>query len=296
MKGKINRCWWISVAAKCWSIFIVGICVLAVFSGNCLAVTQAQKQRIISLAPAVTEIIFSLGAGKQVVGVTTFCDYPHSARDKEKIGTFSQPNIEKIILLNPDIIFATGLEQEFTVTKLKQLGFKVCISDPSNMQELFDSIKEIGTVLDRDKEAETLIVSMKERLEQVKKKVSLISIKDRPKVFIEIWNDPLMTAAKESFINQLVEFAGGVNIAGDVSGEYSYFSAERVIYCDPECIIFSRQGDKRFLDSIKRRIGWKEIKALKNNRLYSDIDPDLFLRPGPRLVSGLEEIHSRLYQ
>jgi len=211
------------------------------------------------------------------------------------VGTFSQPDFEKIISLKPDIIFATGLEQALTVAKLKKLKLNICVSDPSNIDELFDSIKEIGEIVGREKEAEILVVNMKKRIKDVSGKSETLPHEKRPKVFIEFWDSPLMSAGKNSFIDELIYLAGGRNIAADVPRAYSYFSPEQVIERNPDFIFLSYMGDGKSQDEVKNRLGWAEIEAVKNNRIYSDIDASLLLRPGPRLVDGLEEMHKRLY-
>lgn len=275
---------------------IIGL-VLLILSGFCpnaFPLAQ-QKLKIISLAPSTTEILFSLGLDDEIAGVSRFCNYPHRALSKEKVGSFSEPNIEKILSLKPDIIFCTGLEQAPVITKLRQLKLKVCVSDPSNLKELFISIREIGQLLDRQNKAEVLIDGMQKSIEEIGLKVSLIPKEKRQKVFVEIWHSPLMTAGRGSFIDELITLAGGINIASNTKRPYSYFSSEQVIKQNPDCIILAYMDKENPLDLIRGRFGWSNIKAVKNNRVYNDINPDLFLRPGPRLVEGLREIYKRLY-
>lgn len=275
-------------------MLILVILIITFFSSNSLP-SQIKKQRIISLAPSTTEILFSLGLDEEIVGVTDFCNYPPRVKDKESVGSFSQPNFEMILSLKPDIIFATGLEQAIVVERLRQLRLKVYVSDPSNLQELFTSIKKIGKLTHREKEAMILINQMKAKIDQIRTKIKLIPQEKRPKVFIEIWHDPLLTTGKGSFVDELISLAGGINIAHNAPRAYSYFSAEQIIKRNPDCIIFGHRSEGEAIDTIKNRLGWKEIKAVKNNCVYNDINPDLFLRPGPRLIEGLEEIHRRLY-
>jgi len=251
--------------------------------------------RIISLAPSTTEILFALGLGDEIVGVSIFCDYPAAAGAIEKVGTFSQPNIEKIFSLKPDIIFCTGLEQAPAIEKLRQLGLKVHVSDPSNFSELFDSMESIGRLTSRDNEAAGLIKRMKEAIEGVRSAAGASArAANRPKIFVEIWHSPLMTAGKGSFLDELITLAGGVNIAYDAPRPYSRFSAEKVIRLDPDLIILAYMDKERSTKSVERRFGWGKISAVKNHRVYDDIDPDLYLRPGPRLVDGLKEIQKKV--
>jgi iron complex transport system substrate-binding protein len=253
------------------------------------------KPRYISLAPSTTEILFALGQNDEIVGVSSFCNYPPKAKGKEKVGTFSQPNIEKILSLKPDIIFCTGLEQAPIIRELRQLNLKVYVSDPANIEGLFNSIREIGKLTGKDEEANILIKKMGAVIEEINSKVKSIPQKAKPRVFVEIWNDPLMTVGGGSFIDELVTLAGGVNIASDTKRSYVYFSPEQVIKRNPNCIILTYMSKDRPLKTVGERLGWQEISAVKNNRVYNDIDPDLLLRPGPRLVEGLKELYKRLY-
>lgn len=250
--------------------------------------------RIISLAPSTTEILFALGLEKEIVGVSLFCDYPAAAGRIDKVGTFSQPNVEKILSLSPDMIFCTGLEQAPVISKLRQLGLNVYVSDPSNFRELFDSIESIGKVAGREDEAAELIKSMKKEIEKASVASRVVSYEKRPKVFVEIWHSPIMTAGKGSFLDELITLAGGVNIAHDTPKPYSRFSAEKVIREDPDCIILAYMDKAGSVKSVGRRFGWRGISAVKNNRIYDDINPDLYLRPGPRLVDGLKEIQKKI--
>ena len=274
-------------------VSVIGLVLIFVLLGKGSA--EDRRSRIVSLAPSTTEVLFALGLDEEIVGVSSFCNYPLKAREKEKIGTFSQPNVEKILSLRPDIIFCTGLEQAPVISKLKQLNLKVYISDPSNIEELFDSIKEMAILTNKEKRGDVLINKMKTGIEKLQSKVKSIPEKDRTRVFIEFWNEPLMSAGKNSFIDELITLAGGINIAGDIERAYSYFSPEEVVDRNPDCIILAYMVNEDAAKLIKERLGWREISAVKNNRVYSDINPDMLLRPGPRLVEALLELHKRLY-
>jgi iron complex transport system substrate-binding protein len=253
------------------------------------------RARYISLAPSTTEILFSLGLDEEIVGLSTYCNYPENAKSKTKVGDFSQPNIEKILSLRPDYIFCTGIEQAIAVSQLKKLGLKVYVADPTNMQELLDSIREIGKITGKNKEAQDLTKNMAFSIEKIKSKVSRICQEARPKVFIEIWHSPLTTAGKGSFIDDLIGIAGGINIAYDTKRPFSIFSVEEVIKRNPDCIILAYMDKENAAKIIKKRAGWQEISAVKKDRIYNDISPDLLLRPGPRVIRGLNELYKRFY-
>jgi len=255
----------------------------------------SSNQRLISLSPATTEILFSLGLQDKIIGNTTFCNFPQEAKNIPKVGTFSEPNIERIISLKPDIVFTTGLEQAQTVLKLRKLGIKVFINDPKSFSELFESIIKIGEITDKEQEAKSLVKEMKERMEIVQTKVAKIPKRNWPKVFIEIWYAPIMTAGPSSIVGELIDIAGGKNIAYDTPRPYSRFSAEVVIDRNPDIIILGYMTKENTQDLVSNRLGWKNIDAVKNNRVVCDISPDLMFRPGPRIIIGLEKIYKHLY-
>ncbi len=251
--------------------------------------------RIVSLAPATTEILFALGLGEEIVGNTVFCNYPEEAQRVYKVGTFSEPSIERIIALKPDIIFAAGLEQSPAVTQLQELGLKVIVSDPENLSELMESIEEIGRVTGKAPEAKKLVKQMREETASLREIVGLIPEEKRLKVFLEIWFDPIMTAGKGAFVDELLSIAGGINIAYDAPRAYSRFSAETVVKRNPDVIILGYMGQPHAQDSVAGRLGWQGIQAVKNKRIICDINPDLILRPGPRVVEGMRSIYNSLY-
>jgi iron complex transport system substrate-binding protein len=275
--------------------FIVILLVTFFLSFNFSFSQEKEKLRIISLTPATTEILFALGLDKEIIAVTSLCNYPAQTRQKEKIGSFSQPNIEKILFLKPDIIFCTGLEQTGTVIRLKKLKQNVFVSDPANIDELLQSIMQIGKITQKEQEAKNLTDNMKARINKVTSLVAKIPKEKKPKVFIEIWHNPLTTAGKNSFINELIELAGGINITSDITKAYSSIGQEIVLKRNPDCIILAYMGLDSSIGQVKTRTGWQVITAVKNKRVYNDINPDVLLRPGPRTPEALEKIYKRLY-
>ncbi|MFA5147624.1 MAG: cobalamin-binding protein [Candidatus Omnitrophota bacterium] len=257
----------------------------------------AGTMRIISITPSTTEIACALGLEGNLAGVTTLCDYPPSVAKKEKVGTFSDPNIEKIVMLKPDIVLATGLEQAQAVDKMRRLGLKVISVDPKDFEGLFRSIGEIGRACGKDKEASVLVGDMRRSLDSLRKKTDRIGASLRPKVYFEIWNDPIMAAGKGSFISEMISLAGGINIADDTGRPFSQFSAELVVLRDPDVIILGYMaGGASAAQSVGGRLGWGGIKAVKAGRVYDDIDPDTLFRPGPRLIDGVRALNDRFYK
>lgn len=252
-----------------------------------------EPQRIISTAPNVTEILFALGLGDKVIGVTTFCDYPEEAKNKEKIGTFQSPNIEKILALKPDLIVATGGVQRQFVERMEKMGIPIYVSYPHNLDEVLKSIYRIGVITGAEKKAKELLFDLKFRIAKVTSKVG--KVKSKPKVFFELWHEPLMSAGPGSFIDDLIKKAGGVNIAGDAKTSYPIFSLEQLIKEDPDVIIGaeSSMGGKPTVDIIKRP-GWDALRAVKNQKIFT-INDNIIFRAGPRLVIALELIAKYLH-
>lgn len=269
--------------------------ILLIFGFSNLCFCQNQNPRYISLAPSTTEILFALGLDNQIVGVSSFCNYPQEVKNKKVVGSFSEPNIEEIVSLKPDYIFCTGLEQAPIITKLRHLNLKVYVADPKNIKELFDSIIDIAKITGREEIAKNLISMIAEQIDAVKLKTKDISLDKRPKVFIEIWHNPLLTAGKNSFVDELITLAGGINIASKVKRPYSIFSSEEVIKQNPDYIIITYMDKEMPKKMLERRFGWNQISAVKNDRVYNDINSDLLLRPGPRIVEGLKELYKKLH-
>lgn len=261
-----------------------------------LVFTGAQAgERYISIAPSTTEILFALGLNDNIVGVSSYCNYPPETKNKEKVGDFSHPNIEKIIFLKPDYIFCTGLEQAPVVEELRRLKFNVYVADPAGIEGLLKTIQNIGTITHKEKEAQALVDRMKADIEVIRQKVSAVSPEKRVKVFVEIWHEPLMTAGNGSFVDEMITLAGGINVAHDVPRPYCYFSAEKVISLNPAVIIMTYMDKQPPLKLVESRYGWGNIDAVKNKRVFNDIEADELLRPGPRITEGLKRIQDKLY-
>ncbi len=261
----------------------------------CFSLAQAGEilpQRIISLAPANTEILYALNLGDKVVGVSSYCNYPPQCAKKEKVGDFSNPNIEKIVALKPDLILATGLEQNPAVVKLKKLGLTVQVIDPQNFNQLFDSITRIGELTGTGSIAFVLNQSIKARITKLMQAITA-RITSPPKIFIEISVQPLMTAANNTFLGEMINMLRAINAAGDLPRPYCRISEEFVIHQDPDYIVLTGPHSRNYFVSNK---AWNKTKAVRQNHLIDAINPDLLLRPGPRLIDGLEQLAEKIYQ
>jgi iron complex transport system substrate-binding protein len=237
---------------------------------------------IVSLVPSVTEIIYALGQESQLTGNTTYCDYPEDAKRIYKVGDFSNPNVERIMRLKPKLVFATLPEQQTAVAKLEQMGVRVFISRPSDFDSLFREIRAIGASLGAASQADSLVRAVQTRLAQVTEP------EHRLKVYLEIAEQPLMTVGASSLINEIIERAGGENVFGDVAKEYPVVSQEQVITRNPDVIFLLHPMWDR--SQFSRRLGWREINAVKFGQVRDDVNPDIVFRSGPRVADAVETI------
>lgn len=258
-------------------------------------------QRIVSLAPSNTEILFILGLGDRVVGVDEYSDFPPEARTKEKVGGFANPSIEKIIALSPDLVLAASIHRKTVIPELEKRGIKVLGLAPKNIEEVLDAIKLVGQATGAEEPAARIVSWLRSRIAAVTERTMRLSDEERPRVLFIVWHEPLWTAGSGTFIADLIEKAGGKNIASDVKG-YAAIDLETVIARDPEVIIANTgHGKARNLPYrwAQEEPRLAETSARKNNRVY-EIDADLVNRPGPRIVDGLENmarfIHPELFR
>ena len=252
---------------------------------------NGSAQRVVSMAPSNTEILFAIGAGDQVVGRDALSDFPEETKQLPDIGsTFGTLNTEQIVALKPDLVLAAEINTPEQVKQLEDLGLTVYyLKNPLTLEEMYGNLEIVAQLTGHEKEAATLIESLKKRVAAVDEKIAPLSA--RPNVFYELdATDPAKpyTAGKGTFITQLIERAGGHNIAADLDG-YPQMSLEQVVAADPSFIIL---GDARYgisPESIAQRPGWGDLTAVKNGQVLPFND-DLVSRPGPRLVDALEEL------
>jgi iron complex transport system substrate-binding protein len=250
-------------------------------------------ERIISLTPNNTEILFALGLGERVVGVTTYCDYPEEVSQKARIGDL-QGNVEEIVALEPDLVVAKAVLNEDIVSKLRKLDVPVLCVDPESIDGVYRSIELIAKVTGTDSNGDKIISEMKAKISDVQQKVAEIPEEERLKVFIEVGNDPLYTAGGDTYVDELVRLAGGINIASDITG-YQMYSLETVVKCNPDAIL---AADSYYVDvkaEINKRPGWDTVKAVQKGHIITDIDTNLVNRAGPRSAIAVETVAKALY-
>jgi iron complex transport system substrate-binding protein len=245
-------------------------------------------KRIVSLAPNITEILYSLGLDEEIVGVSNHCNFPEKAKRKVRVGSYIRLDFEKITSLNPDLIIATAAgNTRDMVDRLWKLGFPTYVIYPKNFNDILKNIAHIGQVVNREKEARVIIDGMKKRSERI---IELTKNLPRPKVFVQIGEAPIVTVGKGSFADDLLRLAGGENIAGKEKEVYPRFGMEEILKRSPEVIVISSMNPKGDYQKILQEWArWKTIPAVKNGRIYL-IDSDLLDRPSPRIIDGLEEL------
>jgi len=246
-----------------------------------LVAINGTPQRIISLAPSNTEILFALGLGDKVVGVTDWCNYPPEALEKEKVGGYVTPDIEKIVALNPDLILvAYGTPME-VINTMVGLGLTVFGIKTTDLDDVLNDIRRVGEITDKEVEAQVLTSEMAVGIKAVTDQTE--ELEQRPKVFYIVGHEPsLWTAGQGTFIHELIEKGGGVNTCQNITG-YSEISIEYVLARDPEIIITSEWSYDWAINASELA----STNASQTGRIYT-LDDDLAQRPGPRLVEGLE--------
>ena len=252
--------------------------------------------RIISLAPSNTEIIYALGLEDRLVGVTEYCNYPPAAKTKARVGGFSTVDLEKAVALKPDLVLATDIHSKSVTPLLQKLGFTVVTLNPKTISSAIKDINLLGQVAGRESAALELTNSMVKRVDAVASMTGKLAPDQRSRVLLMIWNDPLMVAGGDTLIADIINIAGGENIASGITG-YSSINLETVISRDPQAIIVPTQMGQRdnpLWDYINSDSRFKSISAVKNNRVYK-IDGDLIYRYSPRCVSALEQVASFLH-
>lgn len=258
-------------------------------------VIEEEPKTIISLIPSNTEIIYALGLGEKVVGLTTNDTYPEETAEVEKVGDFNV-DIEKVISLNPDIVFAhesAATTQEAGLQQMRDAGINVFIvNDAVNFEDVYKTIDTIGQLTGTTEDAEALTADMKATLEEIKEKAATVT--EKKKVYIEISPAPeIYTVGKNTFMDVMLQTINAENAAGDLEG-WPSIDQESVLERNPDVIITTYNYIEDPVGQVTSREGWSEITAVKNKQVV-EVHPDLVNRPGPRIVEGVEELAKAVY-
>lgn len=245
-------------------------------------------RRLVSLSPTLSELVFRLGAGKELVGVTRFCVYPPEVSKIEKIGDFLNPNVERIVNLDPDLVLAQKWSSSRLVSHLRHLGLQVYEApSPNSLQDIYGMIGEVGRVLGKSAQAEDLVQALRDRVQHLKKTAG--EIEPRPSVYVEI-DRPSWTVGSTSFTSEAIDLAGARNIFQDVERPSFLASSEAIIKRNPDVILSLSAPAVE----IRQRTGWGRIKAVREGNIIDDFDSNLLTHGNQRLVDGMELLQRRL--
>ena len=235
--------------------------------------------RVVSLVPSVTEIVYAVGAGNTLVGNTNQCDYPEAAGRVYKVGDFMSPDLERIVALRPGLVFITLPVHARLRDKLNELKIPVYLSRPADIEAVFQEIDTVARLLGRKASGESLVAALRQRLDSVPE------FADTPRVYVEISGTPLMTAGGGTFINELLARAGGRNVLESSVQEYPVVDPEVILLLHPDMSA----------SDVASRVGWGGISAVRQGRVYDQLDEDLLFRPGPRIVEGVAMLAKLLH-
>jgi iron complex transport system substrate-binding protein len=265
------------------------------FQGRTVTVPR-EPQRLVSIGPSITAFLFALGAGPRVVGVDDFSDEPAEAATREHVGGI-KVNFEKVVALKPDVVFSVKFS-DGTIEKLQAAALTVIVVDPQTVSDVAKTATLLGKAVGADGEA--LARSIQQKVDGVKAKTA--GVANRPRVYHEIdASDPtkIFTVGPGSYINDLIEIAGGANIAARAASAYPQLSAEEILRTDPEVIVLAASEYSAKPSQVAARPGWSVIAAVKNGRILA-IEPNLINRPGPRVGEAAEAyaklVHPELFR
>ncbi len=255
-------------------------------------------QRVVALAPSVTEIVYALGQEARLVGVTRYSNYPAAARQLPKVGSYIHLDVERIVALQPDLCLAVKDGNPIAVVEqLESLGLPVYAVNPIDLERVMQSVTAIGELLDAASMARTITSDMRQRIANVETRIAQTAV--RPTVFFQIGISPIVSVGSNTFIHGLIELAGGTNLAAGIA-PYPRFSREQVIALAPDVMIISSMARAAVFEQVKAEwMQWPAIPAVKRQAVFI-APPDMFDRPSPRLVDALELlaglIHPQLFE
>jgi len=287
----MNRWCWLFLGISCW--MATGFAVFGSRQDRDRNDTPppTQVKRIVSMAPSLTEILFALGLDDKIVGVTIYSDYPPAALGKPKVGSFWQPNIEAVVAARPDLVVTLRIEQQRSLAeRLQRIGYNSLVVDIEKVNDLFAAIETIGAATDTQRQANELVSSIKNKLEGLS---SIVGAGKKVRVLWVVQREPLRVAGRDTFVNEMIELAGGENAIGATVHKYPPIGAEQVIACRPDVIIEPTMTHSNLESQKETAVQYwsrfKNVPAVANERIYV-VRSDAVSRLGPRLYEGTEII------
>jgi iron complex transport system substrate-binding protein len=254
-------------------------------------VTITNATRIVSLAPSNTEILFAVGAGSRVVGVTDYCDYPPEVENISRIGGYASVNKEAVVNLTPDLVLAAYGNGEQTINQLRSLNLTVVALNPKNTEDIIKNILLVGNITENDANASMIAENMRQEIKDITDATNDLSENQKAKVLYIVWDNPLYAAGSGTYAHDLIGKAGGINIVE--SSGWPVMSLETVVDKNPQIIITSGMGGEssRMRDRIMNNTVLAQTNAVRDGRVYAVADPNIIERSGPRITQGLKELY-----
>jgi iron complex transport system substrate-binding protein len=255
---------------------------------------EGRSFRVVSMAPSITEIVCAVGGGDMLVGRTSACDYPAWVVEKVPVvGSFGNPSLEALMAVDPDLVLHADLADLAVADKMSQMGLRTEMVACNSVNGVPPAIRRAGNLIGCGSKAETLASRIEKKLEQLNRKTAAET--GRPDVYVEIWDDPLWTTGRKSHLSTMVHLAGGRNIGDEVNKDHFQVAHEWVVAANPDvilCLYMSRKQEARH--EVMKRPGWQSIDAVVDGDVYDGFDNNLILRPGPRVVKGIERLRERI--
>jgi iron complex transport system substrate-binding protein len=252
-----------------------------------------EVNRVVSLAPNLTEIVFALGDGNRLAGDTDFCDYPPEALQKPHVGGPVNPNLEEIVSLKPDLVLATkSINRRETVNALDHIGLPVYVTDPHSVEQMIAFVEHLGTAMGDEKSAAMLAEDMRERLADLDRRLAGAVAR---RVLFVVWTDPLISVGRDTFIADALRRAGGRSVV-ETNTEWPHVSLEEIVRLQPEVLVFASahaRNTQRDIDALRKRPGWENLAAMRNGNVI--IVSDAINRPAPRMVDAIERLARALH-
>ncbi len=253
----------------------------------------ADPRRVVAFAPSIAEIVFAIGGGHRLVGATVYSNHPAAARKLPRVGTYVNLDLERIVALRPDLCIATkDGNPRAVIDRLTAMNIPVYVTDPRDLQSITRTVADLGSILNVSDQAAAVVADIRRRVAAVQRQVAGVAA--RPGVFFQIGVKPIISVGSDTFIHELIVLAGGRNLAAGPT-PYPRFSLEQVIGLSPEVIIITSMERQAVFEQVKRSWNrWPNLPAAQHNRIHV-VNSDIFDRPSPRLVDGLEALAALLH-
>ena len=254
---------------------------------------SAEPCRVVSLSPSLTELVCALGFASNLVGRSDACDYPPEAKNLPIAGSFGKPNLEALYALKPTHVLITDLEKPALLDSMRSENIKPLVLPCESWSSLMLAALTFSQEMGDPQRGEQWIRRMNQRREALSARVeTFYKTKFRPRVYVEVWGDPLTTVGKKTFLDDIVTLAGGLNLGHTLTTAYAHISPEWILKEDPDAILVTYQRDNaaQLVEQLAGRPGWLSLKAVKSHTICAEINEDLLARPGPRLIEGAEKL------